>query len=103
MRGNTESDEDFHKRLYRAQRHADEKRGRPPQAVALWVVSAFFAGSLPAYFALIVSGYDSNRLELPLMFAGAALSGLTYLLIRESQKLWHKEYTSYLTQTKPQD
>ena len=37
------------------------------------------------------------------MFAGAALSGFSYLLIRESQKLWHKEYMSYLAQTKPQE
>lgn len=103
MRGDKESDEDFYKRINRAQKHADEKRGRPPQAVAMWLVSAFFAGSLPAYFALMISGYNSNRLEIPLMFAGAALSGLTYLLIRESQKLWHKEYMRYLEQTKPEE
>ncbi|MBM5460261.1 hypothetical protein H8F21_22105 [Pseudomonas sp. P66] len=101
MRGTTENDDEFFKRFRRAESLADEKQGRKPQAPMLWLVSSFFAGSLPAYFCLLIAGYNGERLQIPLICAGLVLTGIAYLLIREKQKLWHKEFMQYMERTKP--
>ncbi|WP_286920085.1 MULTISPECIES: hypothetical protein [Pseudomonas] len=103
MRGVKENDDDFFKRYRRAESHANDKQGVRPKSPTLWLVMSFFAGSLPAYFCLLIAGYNGERLQIPLICAGLVLVGITYLLVRERQKLWHREFTLYMERTKPED
>lgn len=102
MRGATEGDDEFFKRFKRAEAYATEKQGAMPRAPMLWLVLSFFAGSMPAYFCLLIAGYNGERLQIPLICAGLVLTAITYLLVLERQKLWRKEFSMYMERTKPE-
>jgi len=102
MRGPSEDFKDFHDRRNRAVTAANEKAG-PHRNVPMSLIGAFFAGSFPAYCALIAAGYNGDRLQIPLICAGLATAAIVYLLIWERNKIWNKAFEQYLEQTKPRE
>lgn len=102
MRGEKENEDEFWNRLRRAEAHANDKQGPKPRSPGLWLFLSFFAGSLPAYFCLLIAGYNGERLQVPLICAGLVVVAITYLLVREREKLWHREFTLYMERTKPE-
>lgn len=103
MRGPSEDFNDFDARSKRAVTAANEKAGGPYRNVPISLIGAFFAGSFPAYCALIAAGYNGERLQIPLICAGLATAGIAYLLMWERNKLWNKAYEQYLEKTKPRE
>lgn len=103
MRGPSEDYKDFDDRRRRAVAVANDKAGGPYKNVPISLVGAFFAGSFPAYCALLAAGYNGDRLQIPLICAGLATAAIAYLLIWERNKAWNKAYEQHLEATKPRE
>lgn len=103
MRGPNEGDDDYSRRIKQAQTYADDKVGSSVRSVPVSLIGAFFAGSFPAYLSLLVAGYDGDRLQLPLICAGAFTAAFAYLLIWERDKMRNRACEQYLKETSPHD
>jgi len=101
MRDSAEEFANFDQRRKRAVTVANEKAGGAYRNVPISMIGAFFAGSFPAYCALVAAGYNGDRLQIPLICAGLATAAIAYLLIWERNKLWNKAYERYLEETEP--
>lgn len=64
-------------------------------------VFAFFATSLPAYFALLFAGFNGDRLQIPLISIGAISAAATYFYLNAQYSKWHNTHQQRMIETAP--
>lgn len=71
-----------------ATEYANSLHGRYPGDIPLRIFKLVAPVILVPYFALSVSGFKPEAIEIPLLLGGAAFGGILYVINSQKQKVW---------------
>ena len=97
-----ETSESYWRRHQEAEAFTTSILGPAPKGNAGAVaIFAFFATSFPAYCALLLAGYNGDKLQIPLISIRALSAAAAYAYVNSQSSKWHKAHQQRMSETAP--